>query len=173
MIVAHDPFLCTREIPLTRGRVALVDAVDYPALAEHRWCAIQRSTGRGFYAMRTDYNGGAPRSVYMHRAILGTPAGRVTDHRNQNPLDNRRANLRVATKAQNATNSAAFYGKLPRGVQPRDGKWRAAIRKDGRRVYLGTFDTPDAAHDAYVAAARELHGDFLPSDLSKPTPAGA
>ncbi len=82
------------------------------------------------------------------------------DHRNGWKLDNAWDNLREANHSQNMSNRPG-WGRYPKGVmRDRSGRFRAAVRKDGRREYLGTFDTPEEAHAAYVARARELHGSF-------------
>jgi hypothetical protein len=108
------------------------------------------------------------RVYYSHRlAILYVtgewPTAHV-DHINNVKDDNRFANLREATKAQNATNSkrrsdntSGFKGV---GYDPRRRRWVARIRYGGRTTCLGRFKTPDAAHAAYRAAAQELHGEF-------------
>ncbi|MDV7403055.1 hypothetical protein RZS08_67145, partial [Arthrospira platensis SPKY1] len=49
-------------------------------------------------------------------------------------------------------------GKYPRGVRPHRGKFQAFIRHDGTLHYLGTFITPEEAHEAYKARYIELHG---------------
>ncbi|WP_306003082.1 HNH endonuclease [Brevundimonas sp. C43] len=82
------------------------------------------------------------------------------DHRNGWKLDNAWSNLREASHSENMSNRPG-WGRHPKGVtQDRSGRFRAAIRKDGSREYLGTFDTPEEAHATYVARARELHGMF-------------
>ncbi|MEG7750695.1 HNH endonuclease, partial [Listeria monocytogenes] len=53
---------------------------------------------------RTDRSGEKPRAVYLHRQIMGEPSGFEVDHIDGNGLDNRRANLRVASKTQNVRN---------------------------------------------------------------------
>jgi hypothetical protein len=84
------------------------------------------------------------------------------DHINGVSDDNRFANLREASASENSRNS-----KLPtsntsgfKGVCRHRKGWQATIRIDGRTVYLGMFKTPEAAHAAYCAAAREHHGEF-------------
>jgi hypothetical protein len=78
---------------------ALVDLIDLAMLEAlgKRWCAKHSPDG-GISAVRS---GKVPD---LHRLLTGAPEGLVVDHLNRNPLDNRRANLRVVTQAENATN---------------------------------------------------------------------
>lgn len=92
------------------------------------------------------------------------PAGIDIDHRDGNSLNNRRANLRLATHAQNQHNRKAYATNTSgyKGVsyyRP-TGKWVARIELKGKCKGLGYFFTPEAAHAAYIAAAKELHGEF-------------
>lgn len=88
----------------------------------------------------------------------------LVDHRNLDGLDNRWENLREATKAQNATNSAlradSTSGLKGASFEKRRGKWFAQIKIDGQRQWLGYHPTASAAHEAYCAAAKAHHGDF-------------
>jgi hypothetical protein len=91
--------------------------------------------------------------------------GRPTiDHRDGNPANNRWSNLRLATPSQNNTNrrrprhnTSGFKGV---SFDSRAGKWKATICKEGRTMCLGSFLTPQAAHRAYVKAARKVFGEF-------------
>jgi hypothetical protein len=105
-------------------------------------------------------------SYYGHRLawlyVHGRwPDGEI-DHINCIPSDNRLANLREATRAQNSRNMPVFRNNIcgKKGVSKRAGKWRANITKNKRRVHLGYFDTPEEAHAAYAAAARMHYGEF-------------
>ena len=98
------------------------------------------------------------RVVYamLHRAW---PKGQV-DHINGVRDDNRPANLRDVSREWNCQNTRSAFstnqsGML--GVSPRRERWCAAIHVDGRQIYLGTYDNPEAAHAAYVAAKRVHH----------------
>lgn len=98
-----------KEIPLTKGKVALVDNDDARLLSKNSWCAnIKNSHGKPYYyAVRNIYpeSWTKPKLVYMHREIIGNiPPGMVVDHTNGNTLDNRRSNLRVVTRSQNYAN---------------------------------------------------------------------
>jgi hypothetical protein len=100
----------------------------------------------------------------MHTAIAGV-LGKQIDHINpHHTLDNRRSNLRVATKAENcqnrrtrSDNKTGFKGV---SFDPVLRKFKAQIMVSGRRIYLGWFETPERAHKAYVIAASEHHGAF-------------
>ena len=86
------------------------------------------------------------------------------DHIDLNGLNNRWANLREATKAQNGhntraprTNTSGFKGV---SLHKQTGRYRAYIRVDGRQRWLGYHDTAEAAHAAYARAANDLRGEF-------------
>lgn len=97
---------------------------------------------------------------FVHGSL---PEMRV-DHIDGDTLNNRIANLRLATHAQNLGNSKRRKDNTSgfKGVSAdRSGaRWRAQIKRNGRIAHLGTFDTPEEAHAAYVAAATELFGEF-------------
>lgn len=150
-------------VPLSQNREALIDAVDVPLVEGFNWSLCQPSSVA--YAVRNiRLANGKQRPLRMHRVILGVSEGVTVDHANCDGLDNRRANLRVATLAQNGQNArrpkhnksgfkGAYWNKFAR-------KWQSDIQANGRRHYLGLFDTPEAAHAAYVEAAKHLHGEF-------------
>lgn len=157
-----------REIPLTQGQVAMVDVEDYDDLAQFSWHANWNACTRSYYASRSWRPGGRPnpeKHELMHRRIMGLPPDdrRKVDHIDSGlTLDNRRYNLRIATHAQNARNARIRKDSRTgfKGVGLRRGKWVARIRVDGDRKWLGYFHTPEAAYEAYCAAAKDLHGEF-------------
>jgi hypothetical protein len=147
-------------IPLTGGFVALVDDVDLPMLlAMGAWQA--QHNGATTYARKSVWIDGRATSVNMHSVILGVS---LVDHVNGDGLDNRRANLRAATSAQNAQNRRRRSDNTSgyKGVSwhRSSERWSAYITADGRRHHLGRFDDPTDAARAYDTAARELHGAF-------------
>jgi hypothetical protein len=89
-------------------------------------------------------------------AIGAWPSDEI-GHRNGNRDDNRLANLREATSAENKQNRAPIRGKswslLGVSKTPRCRGWRAQMNNH----YIGTFDTPEEAHQAYLAAKAERH----------------
>jgi hypothetical protein len=84
------------------------------------------------------------------------------DHRNHVKDDNRWENLRLATSSQNKINRRNARPNTSgfRGVTRHRDKWIAQIGVDGYHMNLGTFDTPEAAYDAYRAAVLAHHGEF-------------
>lgn len=158
-------------IPLTKGQFAIVDAEDFGDLDKHNWYAQSAQGSGGFYAARIENMGGKRALVLMHRAINNTPAGFVTDHKNGNGLDNRKANLRTATTLQNQMNRAPnirgtskLKGAWFDGSSTNLNKWRSAIRINGRLKYLGRFETAEQAAAAYQRAATEYFGEFARTD---------
>ena len=87
-----------RRIPLTQGKYAIVDPEDFERLNKYKWYAVKDS--RTFYSYRNKRVGKKYISLGMHREILDPPGHLVVDHINHNGLDNRKANLRLATSAQ-------------------------------------------------------------------------
>jgi len=133
------------------------------------WRSGVRNNGVAGYAQRNGYrvvfvNG----KLYLaHRVIWAVVNGAWPetgiDHINRNKTDNRWANLRLATRSQNAMNRPAQSNNTSgyKGVSRNGKRWAANIHEDGRKRHLGTFDTPKEAHAAYCRAAVKLHGDFV------------
>ena len=157
------------------GLAALVDDDDVATVSRHRWY-LNRTTraGRdnGPYAQASVWVNGANRTILMHCLIMGR---RGIDHANGDGLDNRRANLRVATQAQNGANtgkrtrnnrgaapSSPYKGVYwQRRKPPRRGHWVAKIGTgNGRQRYLGSFASQEAAARAYDTAAAEAFGEI-------------
>jgi len=162
-----------KEIELSQGMVALVNDADYAELAQHRWCANR--IGGNFYAVRNGPRTDGHRArIYLHRIILGAPPDMGVDHINGDGLDNRRNNLRLATKSQNGANRTHKQrGTTSRflGVRwhKRSGKWHAEIQVNGKQKTLACFDSEIDAALAYNEAALELHGEFASiNDLDNP-----
>jgi len=144
-----------REIELVGGAMALVDPADVGLVSSRRWYLSQG------YAVS-----GA--GVRMHRLILGIADGVEVDHITGDRLDNRRANLREATRKQNRWNSASPGGSSRfKGVShdPWRRAWLAQIYVSGRRIYLGHFGDEELAARIYDAAARDHFGEFARLNL--------
>lgn len=149
---------------LTRGFVTLVSPTDAPLL-EERWYAFVNQAGN-VYAGRSFPRGQMRQRGYLHRMISGDPEGLEVDHKNLNGLDNRRENLREATKSENAANRRKHSGQFRfKGVRQIKGRalkkpWLASIHKAGQYKHIGYFETELEAAEAYLKTARELYGDF-------------
>jgi hypothetical protein len=128
------------------------------ALCTHR----SAQAGRVFYASASsaiEYDGG--RSRYAHRVIMQAPAAFEVDHINGDTLDNRRSNLRLCTRADNAANRRRLVHPHGfRGILNLRGKWVARLKVDQRVHTVGAYDSPIIAARVYDAAARFAFGDF-------------
>jgi len=153
-----------RRIALTEGQFTIVDPDDYYRLNAFYWLTCGRDDN--LYAARVvRAQTGRLKTILMHRQILTAPTDLFVDHRNGHSLDNRKDNLRLSTPSQNSCNSrrdkSNTYSQY-RGVSfsKRKGKWFAAIRANGKKLWLGYFDSELAAAKAYDRAARKYHGQF-------------
>ncbi len=155
-----------KRIPLTQGKEALLDDVDYEYLMHWKWCVSAQG-----YAVRGCWirgSGGKQRLALMHRVVaerMGLDGSLQVDHRNMDRLDNRRCNLRAATITQQranrnkcVTNRAGFKGVTK--VRNRAKCWAARIACAKERHHLGYFYTREEAALAYNEAALRLFGSF-------------
>lgn len=163
-----------KEIPLTRGYVALVDDEDFEWLAQWKWQAVKDTCTEAIYAVRSIRGTATPSgkgTIRMHREIMGLgyrDSHRVDHIDRSKTLDNRRSNLRIADASQNGANRRRNRNNASgfKGVwfhKPAN-RWIAAIKRNGRSTHVGSFGTPEAAHEAYVAAARKQWGEFARSE---------
>lgn len=166
------------------GNVSLIDPDRLAELSAFRWYVRRYQSGN--YVCRYVHDDGRTQNAFLHHAVFGpVPEGFEIDHRNGNPMDNRRSNLRSATKQQNNHNSAKAAGcSSPfKGVFFAKRKWCSGARcpRTGRFVGLGLFDpTPYgeiAAARIYDDFARMWFGEFarlnFPNDSTAPRSADA
>jgi len=153
-----------KTIPLTQGKVTLVDDKDYDRVQKFKWQALETSPGL-WYAV----HGFGRSSLFLHRYLLKATPNQECDHVNGNGLDNRCDNLRLCSKSQNIANSrkTRSYGGHPTSSEYKGVNWHKARRKwiayitvQYRRKHLGYFTTEVEAALAYDAAARQYFGEY-------------
>src|ERR1700745_3514525 len=93
-----------QEIPLTQGKVALVDDEDYELVAQYKWHA-HVTWDKKWYAKT--HSG----KLTMHKFLLNPPSDMEVDHVNGDGLDNRRQNLRICNSTQNKGNMRKQDGR--------------------------------------------------------------
>ena len=155
-----------RAIPLTRGQWATVDDEDFERINVNIWHAhrdLKRSRGT-WYAIRTvKLPSGKRVTVSMHREILSLkPSDPQVDHWDRDGLNNRRSNLRFASRAQNVANAPARRDNKTtfKGVYKVGDKYRAQIRVSGKLHHLGYHPSIETASAAYFDAAKEHFKEF-------------
>lgn len=152
---------CMKTIPLSQGKIALVDDADYEAVSAFKWYA--NKIGRRFYAARHFRREGKRSTQGLHQFLLpGVPR---IDHRDGDGLNNQRDNLRPATTAQNAQGfrrKCIRTSSVYRGVSWHSArkKWRAGINVNGKRINLGDFALEADAARAYDTAAKQHFKDW-------------
>jgi hypothetical protein len=147
-------------VPLTQGQFALIDDEDGPAILAHKWCAIWNKDTRSFYAARGVYVDGRVRPIKLHRFLLGLTWGdkREVDHVHHDTLDNRRSEIRIATRAENMQNKRVYRNSPTgfTGITYRKQKFQARLQRGKVSRHLGYFQTLPEAVAAYNAAKQEL-----------------
>lgn len=150
-----------KEIPLTKGFVALVDDADYERLNQWKWYASLSCRGK-FYARRNIIlENGKRGGIYMHKQIVGNDCEEV-DHKDGNSMNNQRANLRPCLMCKNRQNMSLSRRNTSgfKGVTKFREKWRARIVVDKEEKRLGVFNSAIEAAIAYNDAALKYHGEF-------------
>lgn len=138
------------------NHVILVDDEDYDMLiAIGGWYIDSRG-----YAVTDKIIDGRRIVTDMHRLLHPPKHGFIVDHINRNKLDNRKHNLRDATKSINALNSGLWRHNTSgfKGVSwhKHANKWRSTIWLNGKQIHLGFFTAPEEASIAYRSKLSEV-----------------
>lgn len=154
-----------KSIPLTQGKVTLVDDEDYEYLNQWKWHTEKSDGGNTYYAVRNIQLGFKKRTTTkMHRVIMNTPTDMQVDHIDMNGLNNQRSNLRNVTQSQNQRNrevqrnNQTGYKGVGRTKNKR--RFRARIKIGRQSIVLGYFLDAKEAALAYDEAAKKYHGEF-------------
>lgn len=139
----------------------IIDGADVPLASAATWRLFIGHLGNR-YAYRQMRVDGKRVILFLHRVLLGLGSGHdpEIDHANRDGLDNRRANLRLATHAANMQNRPSHRGSTSqyRGVRwhRRRRKWIATVKISGKETYIGQFDIEQEAADAARKARMRL-----------------
>lgn len=146
----------TAYIPISKSEFAVVDIDDLPLVLDYSptWCRDSD------YAYATNRRN----PLAMHRVILNPPKGLDVDHVNGDKFDNRRSNLRLATRSENCANKkirsdnkTGFKGVFWISTKNR---FVVEVEKQGVKKYVGAFKCKYDAATAYNFAAFEIFGVF-------------
>lgn len=161
---------------------ALIDAEVYSQVSRHRWYfdfkRVRELDGgkHGYVVTRLEVEAGRLVRRALHWMVLGIdalPEGKVVDHINGDPLDNRRSNLRLATHAESALNRRAARGRSGyRGVrrvgQKGRGRFVAVLKLHGHRVELGSYRHAREAARTWDLFALVVGGEAVVSHTNFP-----
>ena len=138
----------------------MIDAEDLDKVSKYCWCENDQGYIRSNIGDRT--------YVLLHRFVLNINDKRIIDHKNRNKKDNRKTNLRITNKQQNAINCGVYRNNTTgvKGVRKsKNGeRYVSYIGKDDRIIHIGTYDTLEEARQARVEKEIELFGEFAFQD---------
>lgn len=146
------------ELPLLNSSLFfIIDDECYEKVKNYNWSITKEG-----YVRRS--NCGRKEERFLHRFILNATKDYTVDHKNRNPLDNRKENLRMCTNQQNHFNRKKLSGKSSayKGVtwDKERNKWKVNIMINGASKTVGRYEDEIEAALAYNEKARELFGEF-------------
>lgn len=153
-------------MPLTQGKVALIDDEDYDLVARYKWHAHKWGKRSILWYAITNIQlvNSKKTTIRMHTLIMGKLPNLLIDHIDRNGLNNQRSNLRFVTPAQNTYNSIGPENRFSpyKGVHwdKSRSKWMARIEVKGKQINLGRFDDVVEAARVYDEAASFYRGEY-------------
>jgi len=172
-----------------RKNPIIIDYQDYEKFRRYNWNYSENSK-QGLYPVydnltKTERELGI-RPIYLHHLIANLENKEniryndsiVVEHKDGNPLNNTRDNLRICTQQQNCFNKSkqstpctskykGVYHRQDKDGGKRKNLWRACIRKNDRLLNIGSFKTEELAAKAYDEKALELFGEFAKLNFPK------
>lgn len=137
--------------------IAVIDLDDFETVSKHTW-----SIDTHGYARATKNN----KNIWMHKLITNTDGNSLIDHKDRNRLNNRKRNLRIATRSENGINKGIQSNNLSgvAGVsyyKSRD-RWVAEIKFEGKKIWIGQFRKKEDAIVARLNKELEMFGELSP-----------
>jgi hypothetical protein len=152
-------------VGLTQGLFSIIDSEDAETVGKFNWRAAYRTRGRCFYAVKsTKREGKGHVEQTLQEFLMGECEGFQVDHIHGKTLDNRKSQLRHATRSQQKMNSSIYANNKSghKGVhwRERDKQWSAMIGFEGRLIHLGQFDEKSEAIEARQSAEKKYFGEY-------------
>ncbi len=142
------------------------DLEDYDLISKYTWHISRADSGYPRTIIRI--NKEKCKQITMHRLIMGigelngNEVDIQVDHINHDTHDNRKSNLRICTIGENALNKEISSPFLGRGVFMQDGKWMVRFKRNGKKIYGGTFDSYEEALQKRIDMEPESPFDYDP-----------
>lgn len=149
-----------KEIQLNQGIITIVDDDDFEYLNQWKWYLLKSHTN--YYAIRTSKP--ENKLIQLHRVVIKAKEGEFVDHINGDKLDNRKINLRICTRSQNAQNrktnklNKSGYNGVSWCIKNK--KWVAQIQYENKKIHIGYYINAIDAAKAFNEAAQKYHGEF-------------
>lgn len=142
----------------------LIDDEDWDKIKEYKWnIHYMKSTGK-YYARTHSFKGHKIKEIQLQRLLINAPFDKEVDHKDNNPKNNKKENLRLCSRSENQMNR----GKNKNNTSGYKGvfwhkhikKWNATITVNYKKIQLGYFKTKIEAAEAYNQAALKYHNNF-------------
>lgn len=152
---------------------AIIDKDFHDEFKKYSWFVqpMVKQNNKKFY-VRTNNKEFRSGYIFLHRLVIGAKSGEEVDHINGDTLDNRRENLRICTRKENARNREIPSNNSSglKGVSycKRTRRFRAYIRHNRIQRHLGYFSTAREAGAAYDRAALKLFKNFAKVNSAPP-----
>jgi len=145
----------TTSIKTSCGTEILVSSEDLEIISKYNW----HINKKGYVRTQAPRINGVQKKIMLHRLIAQAKPQQIVDHINRIRDDNRIANLRDVSQSENLQNRCMLpnnkSGYLGVSWNKNAKKWIAQIRRNNKQTYLGCFDDPKEAHQAYLNAAKK------------------
>ena len=162
-VIDHGLYL---EIKTNQEQTFLIDKEDYEKINNYHWYVYKKRKQGDYYVCSDITSNGERIKISLHRYLMNCVRGDniIVDHNNGNTLDNRKNNLRIATRSENQRNCKTQQNCQSgrKGVRKHKlcNKWQARITVNNKEKYLGLYNTFEEACNAREKAENKYFGDF-------------
>jgi hypothetical protein len=153
-----------KSITMTNGVRTIVDDDMHEMYGKYNW--TQHTKGFACRSMKME---GKWKTVFLHRLVMNVPQGKEVDHINGDRLDNKKSNLRICSREDNAKNRMKRYDSQQpfKGIRLRKGRWEVNLQCDKKAYYLGRYNTAIEAAKVYDKYAKKYFGQFARFNLNE------